>query len=432
MLEMSETEKTKIWEKVFTEKAGFILVVAGFVTIIGAIIAFVCLGSWSFSSTVNEEIVGQFGDFVGGVVGTLFALVGVVLYYVALTEQRKDLKINHDNLKIQTDALTQQIEEFRAQKEEMAETRRVYEQQTTLFQEQTNLYREQSEAMKRQAEEAKKQTAIYLVEQFDASFYPLLGLVCSAQQENIEIISETYSKIQSGILKSEDINKTYERILGEYNNQYQILGESLGRLFDMITYLVRLIHRAPVLEEDMKRHYNGILHSQLNEYTKVVLFYHLFSEAGRKEKSLYLQSGFFEEMNFIKRCEFKNLYPPTIYLSLCKFAGELSAFISKSLEKATSMEGLSGDSDEMISVMGVDVQSQLVQMDYGLLYHLKVRKEEWGKIGIETKDFSRFLAFLLYDVRYIRAFNMPVADKVISRIDEKAEIISFSFEIIID
>ena len=96
------------------------------------------------------------------------------------------------------------------------------------------------------------------------------------------------------------------------------------------------------------------------------------------------------------------------------------------------MEGLSGDSDEMISVMGVDVQSQLVQMDYGLLYHMKVRKEEWGKIGIETKDFSRFLAFLLYDVRYIRAFNMPVADKVISRIDEKAEIISFSFEIIID
>ena len=187
---MSETEKNNIWVRVFTEKAGFILVVVGFVIIIGAIIAFVYFRSWSFSSTINEEIVGQFGDFVGGVVGTLFALVGVVLYYVALTEQRKDLKINHDNLKIQTDALKQQIEEFKAQKEEMAETRKVYEQQTTLFQEQTNLYREQSEAMKKQAEEAKNQTAIYLVEQFDSSFYPLLNLICAAQQEQAKIIEE--------------------------------------------------------------------------------------------------------------------------------------------------------------------------------------------------------------------------------------------------
>ena len=86
MLKMSETEKNNIWEKVFTEKAGFILVVVGFVIIIGAIIAFACFRSWSFSSTINEEIVGQFGDFVGGVVGTLFALVGVVLYYVMKQE----------------------------------------------------------------------------------------------------------------------------------------------------------------------------------------------------------------------------------------------------------------------------------------------------------------------------------------------------------
>ena len=136
---MIDSEKNNIWEKVFTEKAGFILVVAGFVVIIGAIIAFVFFSRWSFSRTIDEAIVGQFGDFVGGVVGTLFALAGVVLYYVALTEQRKDLKINHDNLLLQTDALKQQIEEFKAQKEEMAETRKVYEQQTALFQEQTNL-----------------------------------------------------------------------------------------------------------------------------------------------------------------------------------------------------------------------------------------------------------------------------------------------------
>lgn len=429
---MSNTENNKIWERIFTEKTGFILIVSGFIIIIGAVITFVFFSRWSFSCILDEEVVGQFGDFVGGAVGTLFALAGVVLYYVALTEQRKDLKINHNNLRIQTDALTQQIEEFKAQKKEMAETRKVYEQQTALFQEQTNLYREQSDAMKKQADEAKKQTAIYLVEQFNASFYPILKLICDAQHKNAQIIEGINSRIQSMIDKHDDINKTYDKILGEYKSQYQVEGEPIGRMFDMITQLVRLIHKAPMLDEDKKKHYIDILHTQLSECTNVILFYHLFSEAGGNEKPLYHQCGFFKNMNFMKRCEFLNLYPQNVYFPLSKFAGELSAFISKSLEKAMSMEGLTGGTDEKINVMGVVAQSQLIQEDNGLNYYLTVRQTEWNKTGLDKNDFCHFLSFLLHDVRYIRMFNMPVADKVISRMEEKDGMISFAYEIIID
>lgn len=429
---MIDSEKNNIWEKVFTEKAGFILVVAGFVVIIGAIIAFVFFSRWSFSRTIDEAIVGQFGDFVGGVVGTLFALAGVVLYYVALTEQRKDLKINHDNLLLQTDALKQQIEEFKAQKEEMAETRKVYEQQTALFQEQTNLYREQSEAMKKQAEEAKNQTAIYLVEQFDASFYPLLNLICTAQQENVKIIEDIKSRIQSKVDKNEDINKAYEKILKEYKDQYQTQGEPIRRLFDMITQMVRLIHNAPMLNEEKKKHYISILHSQLRGCTNVVLFYHLFSETEKNEKPLYHQSGFFEELNFMQRCEFATLYPSHLYLSLGKFARELASFISKSLDKATTLEGLTGSVDEKINVMGMEAQSQLRQDDNNLRYSLSVRQAEWNTMGLDKNDFCQFLTYLLYEVRYVRMFNMPVAEKVISKMEEKNGLISFGYDIIID
>ncbi len=429
---MSTTEKNKIWERVFTEKTGFVLIVTGFIIIIGAFIAFVFFSRWTFSCTLKEEIVGQFGDFVGGTVGTLFALAGVVLYYVALTEQRKDLKINQNNLKIQTDALIQQIEEFRAQKEEMAETRKVYEHQTALFREQTNLYREQSEAMKKQAEEAKKQTSIYLEEQFDASFYPILNLICNAQHENIKLIEDINSGLQSKIDKHDNIKKTYEKIIEEYKSQYQTQGEPIGRFFDTITQLVRLIYKAPMFDEDKKKRYIGILHSQLSECTSVVLFYHLFSEAGENEKPLYHQSGFFKNMNFMKRCEFLTLYPPNVYFSLSKFAGELSAFISRSLEKAMSMEGLTGVTDEKISVMGVEAQSQLRQEDDGLYYHLNVRQTEWNKTGLDKNDFCQFLTFLLHDVRYVRTFNMPMADNVISRVEQSDEMISFGYRIIID
>lgn len=428
---MPDNEK-KIWEKVFTEKAGFVLVVAGFALIVGAIIAFVFFSQWSFSTSIDEAIVGQFGDFVGGSVGTLFALAGVVLYYVALTEQRKDLKINHENLKIQTDALTQQIEEFKAQKEEMAETRRVYEQQTALFQEQTNLYREQSEAMKKQADEARKQTDIYLVEQFDASFYPLLNLICTAQRENAKQIEDLNAGIQSIVVKSDEISKTYDKILEEFKIQYQAQGESIGRLFDMITQLVRLISKAQMLDADKKKHYISILHTQLSICTNVVLFYHLFSETGKNDKPFYQLSGFFDDMNFMHRCEFAPLYPSNLYFSLSKFAGELSSFISKSLDKATSMEGLTEKTDEKIDVMGVNAQSQLCQVDNSLYYCLNVKQTEWEKIGLGKEDFCQFLTFLIHDVRYIRTFNMPLSDKVISRIEEKDGMVCFSYEIIID
>lgn len=430
--EMANTVNNKIWEKVFTEKTGFVLIVAGFVIAIGAFIAFIFFSQWSFSCILDETLVGQFGDFVGGAAGTLFALAGVVLYYVALTEQRNELKINQDNLKIQTDALTQQIEEFKAQKEEMTETRKVYEQQTALFQEQTNLYREQSEAMKKQADEAKKQTEIYLVEQFDASFYPLLSLICEAQRENASIVKDISSRIQSKINKKDDIRTTYDKILREYKKRYQAKGESVGRMFDMISQVVRLIHKASVLDEDKKKHYISIIHSQLSESTNVILFYHLFSEAGGNEKLLYHQSAFFKDMNFMKRCEFLNLYPRYMYFSLSKFAGELSAFIGKSLEKAMSMEGLTGDTDERIYVMGVAAQSQLIQEDNYLRYNLKVGRTEWAKTGMDIKDFDRFLSFLIHDVRYIRSFNMPVADNVKSEIMEDDEMISFGYNIMID
>ncbi len=44
----------------------------------------------SNSSTTNYELTGQFGDFIGGVVGTFFALTGTFLIYLTFQEQTKE------------------------------------------------------------------------------------------------------------------------------------------------------------------------------------------------------------------------------------------------------------------------------------------------------------------------------------------------------
>lgn len=71
---------------------------------------------------LDEEKIAQFGDFIGGVVGTLLAFSASLLYYVALKEQQKDIKINQNSL-------DKQIEEFGRQVEELELSRKVYTDQ---------------------------------------------------------------------------------------------------------------------------------------------------------------------------------------------------------------------------------------------------------------------------------------------------------------
>ena len=172
---------------VFSEKSAKILAWTGLLLIVASLFVFVIFRGWSFTWIIDEEKIGQFGDFVGGVVGSLFAFVGIILYYIALTEQRKDIEINRKALETQIEALDQQIDEFKTQTIEMQETRTVYEEQTNLYREQTNYYQQQ-------VKELKDQTKIASLQHFNSEFYSLLGVFINIKNEcnntslNIRII----------------------------------------------------------------------------------------------------------------------------------------------------------------------------------------------------------------------------------------------------
>ncbi|HRH68487.1 MAG TPA: putative phage abortive infection protein [Flavobacteriales bacterium] len=84
----------------------------------------------STSAEIDAAKFGQFGDYVGGLIGSIWALAGVILFYVALTEQRQDIQTNRAVLQTQVDALEQQIEEFQLQREELELTREVFTEQS--------------------------------------------------------------------------------------------------------------------------------------------------------------------------------------------------------------------------------------------------------------------------------------------------------------
>tara|TARA_B100000508_G_scaffold141096_1_gene146793 strand:- start:2759 stop:3871 length:1113 start_codon:yes stop_codon:yes gene_type:complete len=77
---------------------------------------------WKSHLSISEEIqsdkVGQFGDFVGGVVGSIWALAGVILFYSALTLQRKEFRLQRRELKETRDVFQKQSDNFKTQQRE--------------------------------------------------------------------------------------------------------------------------------------------------------------------------------------------------------------------------------------------------------------------------------------------------------------------------
>ena len=48
----------------------------------------------SLKNNTDYTVTGQFGDFVGGVIGTFFALAGTLLIYLSFREQTNENKRN--------------------------------------------------------------------------------------------------------------------------------------------------------------------------------------------------------------------------------------------------------------------------------------------------------------------------------------------------
>jgi hypothetical protein len=96
----------------------------GFIVFI-CFITFLYLDDYSIrgKGNINMNATGQVGDFIGGVVGSLWSLVSVILFYRALTLQREDLQNQRKELRLGrleftvnriTNIIYKQVESFNA------------------------------------------------------------------------------------------------------------------------------------------------------------------------------------------------------------------------------------------------------------------------------------------------------------------------------
>lgn len=107
---------------------------------------------------IKADKFGQFGDIIGGVVGSIWALAGVMLFYAAFKKQIEALKDQKDATQAAVDSIKLQSQDLELQRVELQQTREVLKQQQQTIQ----------------------------IQQFENSFYNQINLLNSIIQ-NIDI-----------------------------------------------------------------------------------------------------------------------------------------------------------------------------------------------------------------------------------------------------
>jgi hypothetical protein len=294
-------------KKLLTEKFSIRILITGIIIIFLGLFIF-SWNNWNFSKfgEIELERLSQFSDFIGGLVGPIFALVGVILFYIALTEQRKDFATNREALQSQTKALEQQIVEFELQRQELSETRQVFKIQTETFRKQ----------------------------QFESTFFNLLNLhhqivnsidvsrrerkypgFESVFNKNIDR-SEKITVVTTGrdcfIIFGNEYRKKYTEFKNEnpemeelvlvkksYWNFYEEYQSDLGHYFRNLYHIFKFINNS---DEPNKNIYTSLVRAQLSNDELFLLFYNSASDLGN-EKFLPL----IEEYHLLQNLNTDNL-----------------------------------------------------------------------------------------------------------------------------
>lgn len=404
---------------IFSEKTAKILSWIGLALIILGAFIFILCRSWDFSWTISEEKVGQFGDFVGGVVGCIFAFVGVILYYVALTDQREDIRINRDALETQVKTLNQQIEEFKAQTKEMQETRTVYE-------EQTQLYRKQTEYYEQQVKELKSQTKISSLQQFNSEFYNLLNVFINIKKDCKESINKVLDTLENKLKTNNDtICNKHSFLIEEYTKQYHTNSFSLSIYLQTIYRLLKIIEDSNI-EDGHKQRYAKTLRSQLSEDELLLLYYDYCSVLGEKVRLPAIKYNLFKHLNLMRKFELDTSKFENEKIPILAYLHELSVLLDSKIKQFQDLE----NEDDVV------VNGELYFMSIKSNYHLELNDKSFI-FGIEIpkdqqlynkEDLTDLFLMFLYEYFFLSKLKKPTEKIFEKQISERDNTFKYEYK----
>lgn len=314
----------RLADVVFSDKTALLSTFISILILLGSILLFLGFSGWHFSWILDEQIFALFGDFIGGVVGTLLAFAAAVLYYVALTEQRKDVENNRQSLLLQNQTLQQQIAEFRQQRAELEETRKVYEKQTQLMTEQSHIMKQQ---------------------QFESSFYSMLRVYMDCKDhmdsKEVDCFRTWIDMIEKGLSNDcvdyaiSDIFERHNMIVSLFENLYEEKRDVMAPYFKTVTRILSFIDNTTSLENKEKIQYVKFFRAQLSDCETFLLYYNLHSDFSGAARNISYKLNFLKHYDYLLSVDARHKHFMTLDQdrNLIQFLHQFDVFLIESINK---------------------------------------------------------------------------------------------------
>lgn len=236
--------------------------------IIGAIVMSL---SFYLASQSNVDFKNEFegiSEYVGGLVGSLWSLAGVLLFYASLSSQKEDLERQRELLVRQIDEVVAQTKESRIQNEMFKEQKN----EETFFQ----LLRFHSEII-----------STITIEQQEVDFVSGENINKTIQGRKTFVeyydIYKRFFQEASELTSSQDedsLSKIFDKAYNSFYLEYQAdLGHYFRNLFNVIFFIESL-------KKSQQAFYLGLLMAQLSNYELTLLFFHCLRSTNKDFKIL--------------------------------------------------------------------------------------------------------------------------------------------------
>lgn len=229
--------------------------------VIGVIIILVSMSS----TLVNKHQIldgsvslGDFGEFIGGFVGSIWSLAGILLFYSALVYQRNELEEQKEILVNQTEAMISQSKELERQNETMQKQK----QEETFF----HLLRfhiDLIETLTFETNDINTQTGTILKQQIRGrntfgEFYNVFKRFYSKYLEHLSDAGVDEDNLK-GVIET-----SYTGFFSEYRYE---LGHYFRNIFNLLLFIDRT-------EDKDKHFFLSIFFSQISVYEMSLIFFH--------------------------------------------------------------------------------------------------------------------------------------------------------------
>ncbi|PZX57599.1 putative phage abortive infection protein [Algoriphagus ratkowskyi] len=267
-------------------------------------------GEGGVSNNTNDW--GVFGDYIGGIIGSIFTLISAVLIYFTFKEQRNNS--NHEKFE------NKFYELLKLHKENMSEIRLEDESGRKVF---VLLIREYREILKIVRSEARINNVtidnLKIIElAYMVLFYGTGPNSTRVLKRSMPDYSDDFMERLADILhkKKKKVKKLRKLAFVPFEGHQHRLGHYFRHLYQIITY----VHSNNKLSSDEKKGYVKTVRAQLSNHEQALLFFNSMSKLGKP----WLKEGLITEYSLVKNLpkdfidemseiDIKSVYPNIVF-----------------------------------------------------------------------------------------------------------------------